>query len=176
MQDRARRARGEAGSTLVEFALILPVFLMIVFGVFSAGQAYSHKLAVVNAVREGARYGAALHQSSCTASSGNPNPCSGRSWAQVVQNVVVERSDNALAASQVCVALVSGTTGTVVGGSSQSSFTTRADGSSSCFNDGITDAGTRIQVSGQRTGDHITAVLVNIPVTESSNATARFEQ
>ena len=172
---RSRRARGEAGSTLVEFALILPVFLMLVFGVFSAGQAYNHKLTVVNAVREGARYGAALHQSSCTASSGNPNPCNGKSWAQVVQDVVVQRSDGSLSGSQICVALVSGSPATVVG-PSKSSFTTRADGTSPCFDDGITDIGTRVQVTATRTGDHITAVLINIPVSESSNATARFEQ
>jgi Flp pilus assembly protein TadG len=164
--------RGESGAALVEFALLLPVFAMLVFGLFSAGQAYNNKLAVVNAVREGARYGAALPQSQCTPTSA----CNGETWAQSVQAVVVERSGNTLSASQVCVALVAGSPATVVGGSSQSSFTTSADGSSACVNDGSTDTGTRVQVSAKRTGDQITAVLINIPVTEASSATARFEQ
>jgi Flp pilus assembly protein TadG len=166
------RMRGESGAALVEFALILPVFAMLVFGVFSAGQAYNNKLTVVHAVREGARYGAALPQSQCTPTSS----CSGKTWAQSVQAVVAQRSNGALTASQVCVALVAGAPAAVVGGSAQSSFTTSADGSSPCLNDGLTDTGTRVQVSAQRTGDRITAVLFNIPVTESSSATARFEQ
>ncbi len=164
--------RSESGAALVEFTLIVPVFLMIVFGVFSGGLAYSHKLDVVSGVREGARYGAALPQAQCTPTSN----CGGKTWAQLVQSVVVQRSGSILSSSQVCVALVSGAGGTVVGGANQSSFTTQPDGTSPCYNDGTDDIGTRIQVSGQRTGDHITAVLFSIPITESSSATARFEQ
>jgi Flp pilus assembly protein TadG len=169
---RPARMRGESGAALVEFALILPFFLMLVFGVLSAGQAYNNKLTVVNVAREGARYGAALPQSQCTPTSS----CSGKTWAQAVQAVVAQRSDGSLSTSQVCVALVAGSPAAVVGGSSTASFTTSTDGSSPCYNDGLTDGGTRVQVSATRSGDRITAVLFNIPVTESSSATARFEQ
>lgn len=43
--------------TLVEFALLLPVFLLFVIVVFDLGRAVYYYSAVHNAAREGARYG-----------------------------------------------------------------------------------------------------------------------
>ena len=51
------RSRGQA---LVEFTLILPVFLMILMGMLEFGSAYDHRTAMAYAVREGARVGATL--------------------------------------------------------------------------------------------------------------------
>ena len=48
------------GQALVEFALILPVFLMILMGMLEFGSAYDHRTAMAYAVREGARVGATL--------------------------------------------------------------------------------------------------------------------
>jgi len=167
-RDRAQaRARGERGAALVEFALILPLLLMIVFATFTGGIAYNHKLDVVHAVREGARYGATIPTTQCTPTTN----CNGKTWAQLVQSIVVDRSDNALATSQICVALVTDSPGTVSG----SSFTTKSDGTK-CFDDGDGDSGSRVQVSATKSGDSINAVLFTIPVTLSSQATAKFEQ
>ena len=41
--NRLRSEPGERGAALVEFALILPVFMMLVLGMFSGGIAYNHK-------------------------------------------------------------------------------------------------------------------------------------
>lgn len=49
-----RRAHGQS---IVEFALILPLFLVLVFGVIEFGRAYIVYVTVTNAAREGARLG-----------------------------------------------------------------------------------------------------------------------
>ncbi|MEM7142372.1 MAG: TadE family protein [Actinomycetota bacterium] len=52
---RNRRGRGERGATLVESALITPVLLLFVFGIFEFGFAFRDYLAVSNIVRDAAR-------------------------------------------------------------------------------------------------------------------------
>jgi len=47
----------ESGQGLVEFALLLPVFLMLVMGVIDIARAYSNLQVITNATREGARLG-----------------------------------------------------------------------------------------------------------------------
>ena len=53
-------ARPRAAQALVEFTLILPVFLLILMGMLEYGSAYDHRTAMAYAVREGARVGASL--------------------------------------------------------------------------------------------------------------------
>ena len=48
---------GERGQSLVEFALILPVLMLILMGVFDFGRAFFAYNAISNGAREGARYG-----------------------------------------------------------------------------------------------------------------------
>jgi hypothetical protein len=55
---RRRRAHGEKGAAAVEFALVLPLLLMLLFGIITFGLAYHEKLALANALREGSRFGA----------------------------------------------------------------------------------------------------------------------
>ena len=50
--------RFEKGQGLVETALILPFLLMLVVGIVEAGVALNRQIMVVNAAREGARFGA----------------------------------------------------------------------------------------------------------------------
>ncbi len=47
----------ESGQAMVEFALILPVFITILFGVLEFGVYFSRSLSVTSAAREGAREG-----------------------------------------------------------------------------------------------------------------------
>ena len=61
---RARRAgsrwpglRREAGQELVEFALILPLLLLLFLGIIEFGRAMLAYNTIANAAREGARYG-----------------------------------------------------------------------------------------------------------------------
>ena len=51
----ARFTRGESGQALVEAALVLPVLLVLVFGVVMAGRVVHAKIAVQAAAREGSR-------------------------------------------------------------------------------------------------------------------------
>lgn len=54
-----RRLRdGDAGQALVEFALILPLMLLLLFALADFGRAFYTWLVVTNAAREGARVGA----------------------------------------------------------------------------------------------------------------------
>lgn len=48
-------ARDERGASAVEFALVMPVLLLIIGAIFNFGLAFSQKLALDNAVRETAR-------------------------------------------------------------------------------------------------------------------------
>ncbi len=43
------------GQSLVEFALILPIFVLIVVGIFDLGRAFFAYIAIANAAREGVR-------------------------------------------------------------------------------------------------------------------------
>lgn len=72
---RSRVGRGRArtkGQALVEFTVVVPVFLFILTGMLEFGLAFSDKLTLGNATREGARVGAALATGSDTACSGDP--------------------------------------------------------------------------------------------------------
>ena len=53
---------GRKGQAVVEFALILPVFVLLVFGAIELGRAYYVKHLLTNAAREGARVGSLPNQ------------------------------------------------------------------------------------------------------------------
>lgn len=50
-----RFSRDQRGQSLVEFALVVPILLLLVLGIMEFGRAYSTSLALQNAAREGAR-------------------------------------------------------------------------------------------------------------------------
>jgi Flp pilus assembly protein TadG len=58
--------RREQGVTAVELAIILPIFLLLAFGIMDFGHAWYMKNMVQNASREGARYGTRYQTSSAT--------------------------------------------------------------------------------------------------------------
>ena len=55
---KTMRFARERGANLVEAAIIIPLLLIPLLGVFDLGRAYFAYLAVIDAAREGARYGA----------------------------------------------------------------------------------------------------------------------
>lgn len=101
MRSWRRRHRDGRGAVALEFALTLPMLVMLLLGVTTMGMAYSDHLAVTNAVREGARLGAAL----------SFDPASASAWADSVQTRVVQTYFNpgSFNTPQVCVLLTDST-------------------------------------------------------------------
>ena len=168
-QPSQSRRGGDHGAVLVEFALILPLLMMLVMGILNGGILMNRRESITHAVREGARYGATVPQAQCTPT------CSGQSWAQLVRSIVAARSDGHLASDQICVALVSGSGSGSSPPSAVDASHTVAGGTSGCYVDNSADTGLRVQVSALRP-DEFDAVLVHFAVNLSSDATAQFEQ
>ena len=55
---RHRIIKSEKGASAVEFALILPILIILVFGIVQFGIAYNNYIALTHAAREGARLAA----------------------------------------------------------------------------------------------------------------------
>jgi Flp pilus assembly protein TadG len=64
-----RRSRGERGASLVEFALVLPVLIILIFGIIDFGFAFNSYIELRSGSREGARL-AAVNNGCNTAASG----------------------------------------------------------------------------------------------------------
>jgi Flp pilus assembly protein TadG len=97
-----RHRRTERGAAALEFALVVPLLLLLLIGGITTAMTYSDHLSATNAVREGARYGAATDVTS-------------NQWATSVRDRVKQVYFNAgvtVTDSQICVRLVqaSGTT------------------------------------------------------------------
>lgn len=82
-----------AGQALVEFALVAPIFFLLLFGIIEGGRFILYYQTLNNATREGARY-AIVHGSNSLCPSGPMPPgksaplgCYDPSGAQVVQQV-----------------------------------------------------------------------------------------
>jgi hypothetical protein len=80
----------------VETAIVLPLVMALLLGIFTGASAYSTKIGLVDAARDGARYGASLKV-----------PTGGlASWRLSVRNRVVQLSDGGISAADVCADLV----------------------------------------------------------------------
>ncbi len=55
---RRRREKSEKGQALVEFALLVPIFLILMFAIVDFGMGFHAWITVTNSAREGARLGA----------------------------------------------------------------------------------------------------------------------
>jgi Flp pilus assembly protein TadG len=152
MAPDATRARDERGATLVEFVIVLPILAALVLGIMSFGTAHAQRLALTNAAREGARYGATL-------------PVSAPNWLQTVSDVTVASAtgelDAGVAGRSVCVALNSGT-----------GWTSNSGGP--CFSDGRPANEPRVQVLVKRTGS-IEAFFFSKSMDLTGRAVVRYE-
>lgn len=169
----ARRC-SEGGTSMVEFALVLPIFMALVLGMFTGGIAYNQKLSMTNAAREGSRYAATLPISSTASMS---------AWLDSVATVAVDAASGELASGTpgrvVCVAYVypSGTTAgdqTAKRMQTASGTTYSYASSDRCFNDGRPDTERRVQVQIQR-DTRIEAIIYSSDLTLTSKSVARFE-
>ena len=168
-QQRAPRARGDEGAVLVEFALTLPLLVMLLLGMFSGGLAYNQKMDMTHATREGARYAATVAPTQTMS-------CGTGCWATSVRDLVVERSFGDLTTAQVCVSLVFGTGGgtTVYPGSGYST-----SGSPCIPNQTYpttsSDTGVRVQVVASRPASIELGLFGRLDITLRSEATAKSE-
>jgi len=67
---KASASDKQTGAVAVEFALVLPIFLVLVLGIFEFGRAFNIQISLSEAAREAARY-AAIHQSDAGYSTGD---------------------------------------------------------------------------------------------------------
>ena len=63
MTTKRNAIRGQRGQTMTEFAIVLPIFLLLLLGIAQLGIAFNNYLALTDGVRAGARYGAVLRTS-----------------------------------------------------------------------------------------------------------------
>jgi Flp pilus assembly protein TadG len=60
----SRRISGERGQTMVEFAIVLPIFVTLLFGIIQFGIAFNNYITITDAARAGARVAAVSRQAS----------------------------------------------------------------------------------------------------------------
>jgi Flp pilus assembly protein TadG len=164
-----KRFTSESGAALVEFALILPVFMILVLGVFSGAIVYNQKLDLSHAAREGARAGSVLG-TNATLTGG----CTGQTWAQCVQGLTVERSGGDLQTSGVCVALVNDNLTVYSYTNHTASYFSTNSGSPCADANDSQGRGTHVQVTANRTGK-IEALVLKWNMTLKANASAKYE-
>ena len=98
---RARRKNGEKGQALVEFTLLVPIFLLLLFAIVDFGMGFYSWITVTNSAREGARLGA-VHAPLNVASS----PCFGKaSLDQCIEDRVRDASDLSNEATKMTVTI-----------------------------------------------------------------------
>jgi Flp pilus assembly protein TadG len=167
--------RRERGVAVVEFALVLPLLVMLLLGIVSSGMAYNQKLGLTHATREAARYGASTSPAQAWASG---------TWATNVRDMAVARSGGELTADQVCVALVVSTSTTAsavyTGSGNPATYYTTNAGGQPCYTDtyaqySSADNGLRVQIAASKPGKIELAVLPPVNITLRSNATAKLE-
>ncbi|MDQ1729876.1 MAG: hypothetical protein QOK10_35 [Pseudonocardiales bacterium] len=77
----AQARRSDRGAVAVEFALLLPVLVLLVFGIIDFGRVLNAQITVSQAAREGARLAALANPNACTraaaAGTGLSLTCSG---------------------------------------------------------------------------------------------------
>jgi Flp pilus assembly protein TadG len=165
---RVRRlGHADDAAVLAEFALVVPVLLMLVVGMITSGMVLNRQLSMSYASREAARYGATLPSDQCEPVSA----CGGLTWAEVVRSVAVQRGGDGVTTSSVCAALVSGP------GTAPVALTaahTTAGGTQPCYVDGSADTGLRVQVAVRRS-DSIELIVASLPLIVGAKATARAE-
>lgn len=181
MRTEKRRA-DERGAALVEFAFILPIFVVLIFGMITGGIALSQQNSVKNAVRETTRFGAIVANFPET---GDPHPSElGDLYDQVV-NAATGDLDVGTDGREICVAMIDadnkwwyeeyGTTAAVV---SQNDGAALGSVPSACADgfDGTVGTNTqRIWVRAARQAE-IGAIFFDVDIDLESKSLSRYER
>lgn len=170
-RNRPRRPgrRGDNGAVLVEAAIIIPIFLSIVLGIFTGGVAYNRSNAMHDAAREAGRYGATLKIGDMT------------TWLNDVADVAKRAADGTLPddaeGQYICVAYVNpdATTTSRVVETNGTRVHTLNDNTATCFTDGRADDEQRVQVRVERRSA-IRTIITTHNITISAESVNRFER
>src|ERR1700694_1573807 len=73
LRNTSTRRRRQSAQSLTEFALILPVLMLILLGVVDFGRVFYYWTSIANAAREGARYGTTHPSAVATTCKADPN-------------------------------------------------------------------------------------------------------
>ncbi len=175
--NRGSHRRGDhRGAALVELALALPLIVMLIVGMVSAGVAYNHQLSLTHAAREGGRYAATLPVV--------PNFANIDAWLNEVATQVVNDAtgtlDPGVPGRYVCVAYVYPDGDPVVNPNDatrsrvQTGTAAPTYPASPCFNDGRPNNERRVQVEVRR-DTTFNALVFSSTFNLDSEAVNRFE-
>lgn len=103
---RLRARRAEDGAAAVEFALVAPLLIILVFGIIAFGILFAQKLALGNAARQAARYGVVADRTCAdlTAEAKDDSSTIAMDGAQAQVTVTLQSADGTpvASASQPC--------------------------------------------------------------------------
>lgn len=164
----------DGGAAAVEFALLFPLFILIVFGVIDMGFAFNQKINLTQAAREGSRYGATLGLKASHTTSGTPDGTID-TWLPNVGGVVIAAGEDDLKKSRanryVCVALVSAAATKHITYTTSDTGTI-ASGACPSFTDARTDDHVQVIV---RASTALDFLLFSGTITVGSNSVTHFE-
>ena len=180
---RARASRGDTGASAVEFALLMPIFIMLTFGTLTGGIAFWHHIELTQGARDAARLGATFPISTVT-----PAPIGEKTitdWLDMVANVAANESGWGGVADVappnsggfICVAYVAGegdflTTERLTIGTSRASDGLASPGDG-CFDDDLTEG--RVQVLVRRDAE-LNAVLYSSDLELRTHSSIPYER
>ena len=150
MRGRRGRGSGDRGVAVVEFALVLPVLMMLLLGMVSGATAWNQSQSLGSGVRVAGRYAATL-----------PVPTTAvemATWLDSIAARAVSASEGAFGAGvagrSICVAFVDPAGPDPDKTASRRTTGTAApvSGTTPCFEDGQGETSRRVQVVLQRTG------------------------
>ena len=161
----------ERGAALVELAFTLPLVMMLILGMVSAGIAFNHQLALTHSAREGGRFAATLPVT---------NFVDMNAWLDAVALGVLNDSTGSLGPGVpgyvICVAYVhpdgivpADQTANRIDNGGAISYN-----SADCFADGRPNAERRVQIAVARDTE-FNALVFSSTLTIDSEAVSRFE-
>jgi hypothetical protein len=165
----------EDGAALVEFAIVLPLLLIIVFGIISFGLIFNDKLSLTDGAREAGRFGATL----AVTNFATP-PDSMQQWLDAITARAVADATGSLDAGvpnrTICVAYVhpDGTAGVDETRRRLESGGSITYSNDSCFDDGRPNDERRVQVQLGRDAD-LEAIFVSMTISLTAESVTRFE-
>lgn len=172
------RRESDNGAAVVEFAILAPLLVMLLFGIVSAGLAFNNSLSLAHSAREAARNAATLPVSNFTGIPG-VDPIDG--WLAAVVSQAIEDADGSLddgvPGRSICVAFVH-PNGTLADDTTRS-LTRDAAGvdiyaNSDCFADTRPAGERRVQVLVAREVE-INVILWSTDITIDEQGVSRYE-